>query len=452
MKKLVALVVSLWISLFVVAGMAHAGTNLTVTCPAIGACTISPAGTPLFDESGWVPGSTVTQYFRMSNTSAQNGFAAVEVQNYSETKNLGEVINIEIRRGSPLGPVIYNGVTLHQFRDDGYFTIDGMNAGQTTDYFVVATMQSTAGNSYQGAHVIFDLNMGLEITPIPPQSGGGDGAGNPGGGTSPPGPASPPVCTATPPSSAPSVTITNVGTNTVTLSWTSVSPVTHYGLFFTRTSDGAEYGAPNVGNVNSYTITNLSGGANYSFQVFGVNDCAPGPRSGAAGSGLVPGPFIAARPIGAGGQVLGVATEASPSPEPSPSPSPTPSPLGQVAGAAIEACARWRFYIPWILLIAQAAFIAATEYYFRRDARLTKYFFSAGITLASIALFYWLRECDCYGRWSWLVWLCRWYWVVSLLLTLLLRLFSYAFVEETEEVEERPKKVATPEAKPKTDL
>jgi hypothetical protein len=92
-------------------------------------------------------------------------------------------------------------------------------------------------------------------------------------------------------------------------------------------------------------------------------------------------------------------------------------------------------YVPWVLLVAQALVIAALEYYFRKDQGYTKYFLVAGTTLVSIFLFYLLRSCPCYESGSlWiLVWLCKWYWVVALVLTLVLRLFSYAFFEEVEE-------------------
>jgi hypothetical protein len=434
MKKLLS---SLFISLVALAFAvtpAHAGTDLTVNCPAIGTCSIAPAATPLFNETGWIPGSTVTQRLTVTNSAAQSGFVGIQVQNYSELKNLGQVVSIQIHRGSPVGTVIYTASSLHTFRDDGYFTIDSITSGQTVDYYFVATMSPTAGNEFQGSQVIFDLTTGLEIAPTPPPSGGGNGSGGEVAGTST---AQPPVCTENPPSSAPTVTITNVGTNTVTLSWTTVSPVTHYGLFFTRTSDGAQYGAPNIGNVTSYTITNLSGGANYAFQVFGVNGCAPGPRSSLASSGNVPGPFITTRPVGPGGQVLGTTT-ASPSPTPAPSVSPSPSPLGQVQGVTTEVCMNLRRFVPWILLVIQFFFILFFEYRYRSDAGWTKHILAVVVTAVSIILFYLLRQCQCYGEWSWLAWLCKWYWIVAIILTLILKGFSYAFLDESGEREEPP--------------
>lgn len=413
------------------AGQAFAGTDLTATCPSTGSCSISPAATPLFDESGWAPGSTVTQQLTVTNSSSQNGYVAVEATNYLETNDLGEVVDLEIREGSVAGTVIYSGVTMQDFRDDGYFTIDAISASQTKDYFFIATMQSTAGNEYQGSSLGFDLKVGLELDAIPPTSGGGSGSGDSGGGSggSGGGSASAPVCSDQAPVSAPTLLITNVGTNTVSLSWTPVSPVTHYAISFTRTSDGEQYGSPNIGNVTSFTVQQLSGGANYTFEVFGVNGCAPGPRSNQAGTGVVPGPFIEGRPTG-GGQVLGETDEASPSP----SPSPSPTIEGSVEGVS-SVCEQWRFYVPWILLVMQLLFVLASEYFFRKDRGLTKHFIAVGITLVSIFLFYLLRACDCYqgGSFSILLFLCEWYWVVALVLTAIEKGFSYAFIEEVEE-------------------
>ncbi len=263
--------------------------------------------------------------------------------------------------------------------------------------------------------------------------GGGGGGSN--------GPAQPPVCHDDVPTSAPTVTITNVGANTVTLSWTAVSPVTHYALYFQRISDGAEYGAPDIGNVTTYTITNIPGGANYKFQVFGVNGCAPGPRSGFA-TKTVPGGSTSGRPLGGGGQVLGTTVEVSPTP--SPSPEVTPSPLGEVLGATAATCQSWKFYLPWILLVAQFLGILLLEYLRRGDGSWFKHLIAIIITIISIVLFYWLRDCPCNSGNMWLAWLCKWYWLVAVVLTILLKGFSYAFLDESEVKED-----ITPEKKSK---
>jgi hypothetical protein len=441
-KILLSLVLGI-AAVFAHAGIALAGTDLSVNCPAIGTCSITPASTPLFNESGWIPGSTVTQKLSITNSSSQSGYAAIQAANYIETLNLGQVVSLQIRQGSPLGTLVYSVSSLQTFKNDGYFTIAPISAGQTLDFYFIATMSPAAGNEYQGSMVKFDLLAGLEIAPIAPPSGGGTGTGSVAGATSP---AQPPVCSDTAPSSAPNVTITSSGANTVSLSWTAVSPVTHYALFFTRNSDGAQYGASDIGNVTSYTITQLSGGgASYTFQVMGVNGCAPGPRSNSAVTRAITGAVLAGRPVGPGGQVLGVTTEVSPTPSPSPIPSPTP---GQVAGVSTEMCTNWRQYIPWILLLIQFGAVLFFEYRYRHDSGATKHILAIVITVISIVLFYLLRECNCTGNWNLLAWLCKWYWLVSIILTILLKAFSYAFLDESVEKEAKPPKSETP---PKTE-
>ena len=88
-----------------------------------------------------------------------------------------------------------------------------------------------------------------------------------------------PACTATKPVSAPTITNTTSGENSVTLTWSKAgNPVTKYLIAYGTKSGSIEYGNPNVGNENttSYTIKGLSGGTRYYFKVKAINDCTPG--------------------------------------------------------------------------------------------------------------------------------------------------------------------------------
>lgn len=422
---------------------AQAADSYTVDCiVGGGGCSIVPSG-PVFLETNILPGDTFTKEVIAKNSSANNGmfaFEAYDLENTGVDALLSEAILIEIRRGAPDGPLVYGPITLSNLvsPDPNYQLLEQVNANSQTSYYFIAEFDSASGNEYQGLASVFDLRLGFELldTTSNPGNPGGSGSSGSGssGSTAGSSTAQPPVCNATAPSGAPFLTITNVGANTVSLSWTPVSPVTHYAISFTRNSDGAQYGAANIGNVTSYTITNLSGGANYTFEVFGVNDCAPGPRSNQAGTGTVPGPVLGGQPLGAGGQVLGLEEPDAPATAES---GVLGANSGEVAGAIDQVCQDWRLYIPWILLVIQAAFIVFGELYFRRDRRWTKHYLVAGVTLVSIAIFYFVRECDCYtGSWSWLAWLCRWYWIVSLLITAILKLVSYAFIEEVDQKSE----------------
>lgn len=434
-------ILALTLGFFLMASPAQAGTDLTVACAVLGGgCAISPNGTPLFDETNILPGDTFQQVVTAQNTGSQDGTFAIESLNLTNTGTgvqLSDAITIEVRQGSATGPTVLGPITLTEFIDPDpeFYLLSRVNAGSTEQFYFLAEFDFNAGNEYQGLESVFDLRLGFELISNGDNSddGGSDDGGddgNDGGSTSNPGP---PTCEAQAPTSAPNVSISNVGANTVTLTWTPVSPVTHYGIIFNRNSDGEQYGSPNVGNVTSYTVTNLSGGgASYTFRVFGVNDCEPGPVSGGVNTGIVPGPVISSRPVGDDGQVLGVEDDAKEQEEEA-EPQPEEQ-TGEVAGAAT--CVTWKLYIPWILLIAQGVLILANEYYFRDKKGMTKHYVTIGITLASIFIFYLVRECDCYTGSFWLAWLCKWYWLVALLLSLFIRGFSYAFMEEVDEKKE----------------
>lgn len=228
-------------------------------------------------------------------------------------------------------------------------------------------------------------------------------------------PAQPPVCKAEKPQGGLSLAIANTGTNTVSLQWQAASPVTHYALIFTRLSDGEQYGSTNIGNTTSYTITNLSGGAQYTFEVFAVNDCQPGERASVTTSTTVPGPIISSRPQGQDGQVLGASTEVLESP------TPAPIKLSQPANPAVlaatdevgEVCSESADFIPWVLLLIQAVVLAVTLYLLKKDESVLKHVMVGIVTGLSIIFFYLFKECDCDAG-TILAWLCSWYWVVSL--------------------------------------
>ena len=224
-------------------------------------------------------------------------------------------------------------------------------------------------------------------------SGGNGGSGNAGPVANN---AQPPVCSAISPSGAPVVSIVETGVNTITLSWSSVSPVTHYGLYFRRNSDGAEYGATNIGNVNSYTVTNLSGQAAYTFELFGVNDCAPGPR-GQVSSGIVGGAILTGRPTGPAGQVLGQSTE-SPSPTPTltPSPSSETSNTPQILGTSDSSCTDsgwwWSPLVAYAIIVVVMAFVQSNNAVLRRTVALL------GFGITAVSLYYW--KCQ---TWPWII-------------------------------------------------
>jgi len=101
-------------------------------------------------------------------------------------------------------------------------------------------------------------------------------------------------------------------------------------------------------------------------------------------------------------------------------PSPTPTPSGETKGVA-EECLAERPYLPWILLILQAIILLLIEFFSDKSQVKRKRILAVLVTLTSIILFYLLRDCHCYSLGTFLAWLCKWYWLVAILFTLILK-------------------------------
>lgn len=75
--------------------------------------------------------------------------------------------------------------------------------------------------------------------------------------------------------------ISGPDSNQVTLFWEKPSSgeITHYALAYGKESGRYLYGATNIGNQTSYTVSRLSSCADYYFTVAAVNDCTSSPYS-----------------------------------------------------------------------------------------------------------------------------------------------------------------------------
>jgi hypothetical protein len=264
-------------------------------------------------------------------------------------------------------------------------------------------------------------------------TGSGDSSGDSGssgssdsGNTSP---ASPEFCGDATPTNLTGLSISSQGGNSAILRWNASSPVSHYALIFTRTSDGEQYGSTNIGNTTSYTIQGISGQDSYTFEVFGVNGCQPGER-GSVSSSVFSGSILTARPTGDTGQVLSAATEADndnqfsdevedenisiPAVIDDNSDHPPDSDsTGQVLGDTDEICSNSKSFIPYLLLIAELILLITIEYYFRSDKKYTRWYLATGLAAASIIVFYLIGGCDCQAT-GFLSILCKWFWIFAI--------------------------------------
>lgn len=93
----------------------------------------------------------------------------------------------------------------------------------------------------------------------------------------PPAPPAVSTCSDTAPGSAPTISSTSSGVNSVTLNWIKASdPVSYYAIEYGTTSGSYQYGASNIGNVTTYTVNSLSPKTTYFFRVRAGNGCTPG--------------------------------------------------------------------------------------------------------------------------------------------------------------------------------
>ncbi len=395
------------------------GTDIVVTCTAnSNPCTMTPSSNvALFSESNWLPGDTVTQHLTIDN-SGNSESCGLTLSTKSETQepaNFASYLFTSIYHGLISLYGTFDGVDratndknlANLFSENPVF-IKNIPAGTIEIYDWTVSFDTLAGNEFQNANTKFDFDMDFrceEPSPTPEPS-------IPPSPTDTPNPTpTPEVCNAENPISAPSnLRIINTGINTVSLAWDAVTPVTHYALIFTRVSDGAQYGASNIGNITSYTITNLSGQDSYVFEVFGVNDCAPGDRSSVV-SGFITGPVIQARPVGGDGQTLGTSDSNI---EATTSATPTPLLQGEVEGTSDANFCQSKYYPWWIFLIIQLLIIIFYYWFvWRREDFKTWIIFPIFIAIIS-QLIHIYFGCNCaVSNW------CKWYWAFNLIIFIL---------------------------------
>jgi len=301
---------------FIFPSLALADADLEITCNSSG-CT-DPSTSPIFSPSEiWFPGKNLTKSIRVVNNGSDPLTVTNNTANLSISQNLESVLKININRLLD-GSTLYAN-SLSNFYSASSIPLSTIGSNSSDEYLYTISMNPEAGNEFQETSTKFDLliNFSAGSPDNNSQTSGGTSSNN----------STPPVCNATSPSQLTNLHITGTGANTVTLAWNPVTPVTHYALIFTRISDGAKYGSTDIGNGTSYTITNIPGGDTYKFEVFGVNDCAPG--QSATINQLIGGGVTTGRPTGQGGQVLGLNTAtASGTTVTSPTTSPTPTVLG----------------------------------------------------------------------------------------------------------------------------
>ena len=420
MKKLLTCV-GLVISLFFSASAAQA-SDLTITCSNEGPCSVSPASTPLFGEANWQPGSSTTYTLSVTNNDT-NDSCTVYLDTTNETQSpstfasqiftaIRDNVTTFFGQVDGLGKATSTS-SLQDVYDAGSFSLGSISSGATKDYLWTATMNQDAGNDYQAGLTHFDISASMVCGTAPPPSA----TPSPGGGTVSGASTTSETCDDAKPSSAPVLSISAIGLNSVVLSWTLAGdPVSYYLVAYGLTSSADQYGNPNVGGqgTTTYTVEGLSGNTTYYFKVRAGNGCTPGDFSNIVFTTTGPGGVVQGAATDFVEGVLGVSTETEKQGEIGES---STQVIGDVAGAT--SCSD-KYYPWWLPLVFQG--IISLLYYWiiwaNRRELITLLFPFALVVLSQIV--HEVLGCNCAtGKF------CPWYWVFNLLVFVIPALYYF---------------------------
>lgn len=149
---------------------ALAGNDLIVSCepeqaPNTGFCETTPADTPLFDETNWLPGNSIIQTLTVQNKSFEDDCDLYLSADAKTDSVLKSVLENKISRNSS---IVHQG-TMAQLLDalDPIF-LETIPTNQTYIYNWQVAMDTTANNDYQDLSLVFDLNLHFTCG-IPPE-------------------------------------------------------------------------------------------------------------------------------------------------------------------------------------------------------------------------------------------------------------------------------------------
>ena len=366
--------------------------NLTVVCANDGPCT--PANAPaFFNESNWVPGDEITKTIEINNNDTNDSCNLVfDTKNETQAPtDFGTRLSAEIKEGV----INWYSDSLSSLFSVGPISLGSVPSGGTRNFDWTITFDSGAGNEFQRAQTIFDFDLAFEClessTPSLGTISGFSTAGTP-------------VCGATVPTNTPYLSVSSAGPNSMSLVWTTVSPMTHYMIRYGLAPGNYIYGASNVGNITEFLVEQLSGGTRYYFQVAGVNDCASGPWSNEASIVPLGVTLVEQAAPGFIEQELGASTEATPSPSPE---------APEVKGVESSTCNNW--FPWWIPLVFQLVLTGLYLFIRRREVSLRRILFIPAIFAVLSYIVHLIIGCPCEN----VIWIdkwCFWYWLFDIII------------------------------------
>ena len=128
---------------------------------------------PLFNETGFAPGNTTTEWVKVGNTSGSTQKIVVEAINKNDADNFSGQLNLVIKEG---GTELFND-TLKKFFDAGEQYLSDLANNGNTQYDFSITFNADANGDWQGKTVGFDIVIGFQGQEGQSSGGGGNGGG-----------------------------------------------------------------------------------------------------------------------------------------------------------------------------------------------------------------------------------------------------------------------------------
>lgn len=378
-----------------------AGNEVTITCHSGSDCTKSTE-LPIFNETNIYPGYTFSQQFFVDNN--RNGACNLTLKATSNSASdlLSSKIFINITGTNNDNDLNISNYFLSDLLDPSKpnLSLGHVNKNKKNNYLWSVTLDRSADNNFQNLVSNFDVNFNFqcdEESTDNPENVLGTSTGSP----SNPGA---PQCTNSVPSAPTGFYATEYSGGSVTLRWNhTVSDHSGYLIAFGTSPGNYQYGAPNIGNDDHYTVKSLTPGAQYCFYVRSLNGCMPGERT--PEYCLNPGSNIVAANIAPEGfqpGVLGVTTEEELQSKNSDL---TTNPnTGEVLGESQTTCQK-----QWLPLLFLLAFFINFIFISRFSPKWFILFLFPAITLLIDYIL--SKNSCCYGQKL----LCNYYWVGNIL-------------------------------------
>lgn len=164
-KRILKILIPVFIIIF--AAVYGLNSKLPSTAFAVGDLTIDwgvPSGDPIFVISNFLPGDMEEEEVDVTNNASSPRPIGVRGIQTSESQNFSEGLMIEIFDGITS---IYGPKTLTQFFSESSgptgIPLSTLAPSAGTTYKFKVTFESSSGNKYQGAEIVFDIKIGISI-------------------------------------------------------------------------------------------------------------------------------------------------------------------------------------------------------------------------------------------------------------------------------------------------